>query len=65
MQQGGDLRDAHFLGGRPGGSSAGVAAELGYFDQSHLTHEVAVFAGASPRHIARHQVADFSATRCG
>ncbi|HYL06435.1 MAG TPA: helix-turn-helix domain-containing protein [Thermoanaerobaculia bacterium] len=49
----------------PGGSSADAAAELGYFDQSHLTHDVSTFAGAGPRHLARHRVADFSKTRCG
>jgi AraC-like DNA-binding protein len=49
----------------PAGSSADAAAELGYFDQSHLSHEMAAFAGASPRYIARHRVADFSKTRCG
>jgi hypothetical protein len=44
--------------------SAGVAAELGYFDQAHLANEVALFAGTSPGRIAPHRVADFSKTRC-
>lgn len=43
---------------------AGVAPELGYFDQAHLVNEVARLAGVSPRHIAPHGVADFSKTRC-
>jgi AraC-like DNA-binding protein len=45
-------------------SSARVAAELGYFDQAHLTNEVGRFAGASPARIVAQHVADFSKTRC-
>jgi AraC-like DNA-binding protein len=48
----------------PAERSAQVAAELGYFDQAHLTNEVASFAGTSPGQIAPHRVADFSKTRC-
>jgi AraC-like DNA-binding protein len=48
----------------PSGSPARVAAELGYFDQAHLTNEVALFAGTSPGRVAPHRVADFSKTRC-
>ena len=43
---------------------ARVAAELGYFDQAHLTNEVGQLAGASPARIVAHHVADFSKTRC-
>jgi AraC-like DNA-binding protein len=43
---------------------AGTAAELAYFDQSHLANEMAQFAGASPGRVAAHGVADFSKTRC-
>ena len=45
-------------------NSARVAAELGYFDQAHLSNEVAQFAGTSPGLVAAHRVADFSKTRC-
>ena len=48
----------------PADRSARIAADLGYFDQAHLTNEVAAFAGASPGEIARQSVADFSKTRC-
>lgn len=48
----------------PSGCPAQVAAELGYFDQAHLTNEVALFAGTSPGRIVPHRVADFSKTRC-
>jgi AraC-like DNA-binding protein len=43
---------------------ARAAAELGYFDQSHLANEVAQFAGMSSGPLAAHRVADFSKTRC-
>jgi AraC-like DNA-binding protein len=47
---------------------AQAAAELAYFDQSHLANEVAQFAGSSPGQIASRivsqGVADFSKTRC-
>ena len=43
---------------------ARAAAELGYFDQSHLANEVSQFAGMSPGLVAAHRVADFSKTRC-
>jgi AraC-like DNA-binding protein len=48
----------------PSDRSARVAAELGYFDQAHLTNEVAAFAGTSPGQIAGQGVAYFSKTRC-
>ena len=44
--------------------AARTAAELAYFDQSHLANEVAQFAGSSPGRVAAHAVADFSKTRC-
>ena len=44
---------------------AQTAAELAYFDQSHLANEMAQFAGASPSRVAARGVADFSKTRCG
>ena len=45
------------------GGTGHLAAELGYYDQSHLANEVAKFAPESSWRIARH-VADFSKTRC-
>jgi AraC-like DNA-binding protein len=48
----------------PSEDSAGIAAELGYFDQAHLIKEVGRFTGTSPRQIACYRVADFSKTRC-
>ena len=48
----------------PSESSAARAAELGYFDQAHLTREVAQFFGSTPGRVSPHHVADFSKTRC-
>jgi AraC-like DNA-binding protein len=48
----------------PGRSAAALASETGYFDQAHLTLELARFAAATPRHLASSCVADFSKTRC-
>lgn len=45
------------------GGTAPLAAELGYYDQSHLANEVAKFTAESSWRIARH-FADFSKTRC-
>ncbi len=42
-----------------------TALELGYFDQAHMSNEVAQLAGASPGAIVPGRVADFSKTRCG
>lgn len=42
-----------------------TALELGYFDQAHMSNEVAQLAGASPGAIVPEHVADFSKTRCG
>jgi AraC-like DNA-binding protein len=48
----------------PAESGAARAADLGYFDQAHLTREVSQFFGATPGSVSPHQVADFSKTRC-
>ncbi len=48
----------------PARSGAALATETGYFDQAHLTMDVARFAGATPRHLASRCVSDFSKTRC-
>lgn len=45
------------------GGTGHLAAELGYYDQSHLAKEVAKFTAESSWRIARH-LADFSKTRC-
>jgi AraC-like DNA-binding protein len=43
---------------------ATLAADIGYFDQSHLTVEVARYAGATPGHLISEHVSDFSKTHC-
>ena len=48
----------------PGRSVAFIAAETGFFDQAHLTVNVARFAGATPGHLLSGGVSDFSKTRC-
>jgi hypothetical protein len=48
----------------PAGNLPGIAADLGYFDQAHLTNESTQFVGASPARIVAHHGADFSKTRC-
>ena len=48
----------------PTQSGAALASRAGYFDQAHLTSDLARFAGATPRHLALRCVADFSKTRC-
>jgi len=48
----------------PPGNSQRMAAELGYFDQAHLTNEMMQFVSASPARVVAHRVADFSKTRC-
>jgi len=52
------------IGHSPTQSGAALASEAGYFDQAHLTLDLARFAGATPRHLASRCVADFSKTRC-
>jgi AraC-like DNA-binding protein len=46
------------------GDSRRIAADLGYFDQAHLTNESTQFAQTTPARIVAHHVADFSKTRC-
>lgn len=41
-----------------------LATETGYFDQSHLTVDVARYAGETPGRLISEHVADFSKTRC-
>jgi AraC-like DNA-binding protein len=48
----------------PGQSGASLASGTGFFDQAHLTLDMARLAGATPRHLASTSVADFSKTRC-
>lgn len=43
---------------------ASVAAANGYFDQAHLSGDVARLAAVTPTHIVRESVAEFSKTRC-
>jgi AraC-like DNA-binding protein len=54
----------HQIEDSPTQSGAALASEAGYFDQAHLTLDLARFAGATPRHLATSAVADFSKTRC-
>jgi AraC-like DNA-binding protein len=54
----------HEMEHTPGPTAAVLASENGYFDQAHLTLEVARFAGATPGRLASAAVADFSKTRC-
>jgi AraC-like DNA-binding protein len=48
----------------PTRSGAALAADTGYFDQAHLTLDMARFAAATPRRLASSHVADFSKTHC-
>jgi methylphosphotriester-DNA--protein-cysteine methyltransferase len=48
----------------PTQTGAALASETGYFDQAHLTLDLARFAAATPRRLASTGVADFSKTRC-
>lgn len=43
---------------------AALASETGYFDQSHLTVDVARYAGATPGRLISESVPEFSKTRC-
>jgi AraC-like DNA-binding protein len=45
-------------------TAAALATDNGYFDQAHLTLDVARFAGATPGRLASSAVSDFSKTRC-
>jgi methylphosphotriester-DNA--protein-cysteine methyltransferase len=44
--------------------AAAIASEIGYFDQAHMTQDVARLGGATPGRLASKNVADFSKTRC-
>ena len=48
----------------PGRSAAAIASDTGYFDQAHMTQDLARLAGATPGDLASNCVADFSKTRC-
>ena len=48
----------------PARSGAALASETGYFDQAHLTLDMARLAGATPGRLASSHVADFYKTRC-
>jgi len=43
---------------------ASLAIENGYFDQSHLTHDIVRFSGATPGDLVPRAMTDFSKTRC-
>jgi transcriptional regulator GlxA family with amidase domain len=47
-----------------GRSAAALASETGFFDQAHLTVDVARFSGSTPGQLASRGVSDFSKTRC-
>jgi len=48
----------------PNSTGAILAADGGYFDQSHLNVDVARFAGDTPGNLASQRVSDFSKTHC-
>jgi AraC-like DNA-binding protein len=54
----------HEMENQPDRRAAALAYENGYFDQAHLTLDLARLAGATPRRLASTGVADFSNTRC-
>jgi AraC-like DNA-binding protein len=54
----------HQMEDAPRRSGAALASETGYFDQAHLTVDVARFAGTTPRHLTNRCAADFYKTRC-
>jgi len=54
----------HTMEHTPAPTAAALASGNGYFDQAHLTLELARFAGATPHRLASSSVADFSKTRC-
>jgi AraC-like DNA-binding protein len=54
----------HEIENTPRRPAADLASHNGYFDQAHLTLDVARFAGATPGRLASTGVADFSKTRC-
>jgi methylphosphotriester-DNA--protein-cysteine methyltransferase len=54
----------HGMAHEPRPTAAALASDNGYFDQAHLTLELARFAGETPGRLASLSVADFSKTRC-
>jgi methylphosphotriester-DNA--protein-cysteine methyltransferase len=54
----------HEMDDVPGHTAAALASDNGFFDQAHLTLDLARFAGATPGHLTSRSVADFSKTRC-
>jgi methylphosphotriester-DNA--protein-cysteine methyltransferase len=54
----------HGMEDTPGRTAATLASDNGYFDQAHLTLDLARFASATPGHLTSTGVADFSKTRC-
>jgi methylphosphotriester-DNA--protein-cysteine methyltransferase len=54
----------HQMEHAPSRSGAILAADTGYFDQAHLTAEMANLAGATPGKLKTSHVADFYKTRC-
>lgn len=54
----------HRMEDAPGRTAATLASDNGYFDQAHLSLDLARFAGATPGHLTSAGVADFSKTRC-
>jgi hypothetical protein len=54
----------HQMEQSPRQPAAFLASDNGYFDQSHLTGDVARFGGATPSRLSSRHVADFSKTRC-
>jgi transcriptional regulator GlxA family with amidase domain len=48
----------------PRSSAASIATESGYFDQSHMSADVARYAGATPGNLMTESVSDFSKTHC-
>ena len=54
----------HGMEHTPAPSAAALASDNGYFDQAHLTLDLARLAGTTPGRLASVGVADFSKTRC-
>jgi methylphosphotriester-DNA--protein-cysteine methyltransferase len=54
----------HGMEDTPGRTAATLASDNGYFDQAHLSLDLARFAGATPGRLTSAGVADFSKTRC-
>lgn len=54
----------HGMEHAPAQPASALAVQNGYFDQAHLTLDVARFSGATPGVLASDGVSDFSKTRC-